>query len=125
MIIAIKKEPSGAIYIDKNYFQRFNDLKFGFSKVEVPDEYMDNLQANDFDENLQFSIDLYNQRKNKQELTMLRNLRNDECFSIINRGKLWYDTLTEQQIVELNAWYKAWLDVTKTKEIPVKPSWLK
>lgn len=125
MVIAIRKESDGSIYIDLNYFSRFERLLFGFSKTEVPDEYINNLQPEDFDENLQFSIDLYNQRRNKQELTMLRNIRNDECFSIINRGKLWYDTLTEQQIVELNAWYKAWLDVTKTKEIPVKPSWLK
>jgi hypothetical protein len=55
----------------------------------------------------------------------LRFLRNQHCFSIINRGRLWYDTLNETQIEELKTWYMAWLDVTETKVIPDKPSWLK
>ena len=55
----------------------------------------------------------------------LRQQREEECFSIINRGKLWYDNLTEEQLVELNTWYNAWLNVTETKIIPEKPSWIK
>ena len=61
----------------------------------------------------------------KLELNILRDRRQDECFSVINRGKLWYDTLTETQLKELNTWYKEWLDVTDTKAIPRRPSWLK
>lgn len=57
-------------------------------------------------------------------LEELRVQRESECFNIINRGKLWYDNLTEQQLIELNNWYKEWLDVTITKVIPVKPKWL-
>ena len=58
-----------------------------------------------------------------------------ECFSIINRGVLWYNTLTTEQQQELNTWYQAWLDVpqvyleTKPTDIetiiPTKPNWLK
>ena len=55
----------------------------------------------------------------------LRRLREIHCFSVINRGQLWYDTLTETQKQELKVWYQAWLDVTETKVIPEKPSWLK
>jgi hypothetical protein len=31
----------------------------------------------------------------------LRLRRNGECFSVINRGFLWYQSLTEEQIQEL------------------------
>lgn len=58
------------------------------------------------------------------ELASIRSERGRECFDIINRGKLWYDSLSEGQIKELGEWYKAWLDVTKTKVKPAKPSWL-
>lgn len=60
----------------------------------------------------------------EQILMNLRNQREVECFHIINRGKLWYDTLTTEQVTELDEWYKAWLDVTETRVIPTKPSWL-
>ena len=61
----------------------------------------------------------------KKELDDLRQQRETECFSIINRGKLWYDNLTEEQLIELQTWYKSWLDVTETKIIPEKPNWIK
>lgn len=54
----------------------------------------------------------------------LRRKREKQCFSIINRGKIWYDTLSEEQIKELSIWYKAWLDVTVTLVEPIAPSWL-
>lgn len=60
----------------------------------------------------------------KNELNTLRKLRTKECFPIVNRGKLWYDCLTAEQISELNDWYFAWLNVTETKVIPTKPEWL-
>ena len=54
----------------------------------------------------------------------LRAQRVKECYPVINRGKLWYDNLTEEQAMELEAWYQAWLVVTETKVVPPKPSWL-
>jgi leucyl-tRNA synthetase len=54
----------------------------------------------------------------------LRQLRTVECFRIINRGQAWYNTLTEHQRQELQVWYRNWLDVTLTKVIPVKPTWI-
>lgn len=60
----------------------------------------------------------------EDEIDLLRVRRETECFSIINRGKLWYDKLTEEQIKELDKWYHEWLDVTKTQTIPEKPTWL-
>lgn len=61
--------------------------------------------------------------ENKKNSLRLR--REEECFSIINRGKLWYDTLTSEQIEELNEWYRAWLDVTTTLVEPKRPEWIK
>jgi hypothetical protein len=61
----------------------------------------------------------------KNKISSLQNKRVDECFSIINRGALWYETLDEDQKAELRIWYKSWLDVTETLTIPEKPEWLK
>lgn len=57
-------------------------------------------------------------------LQQYRSRRERECFPYINRGDLWYGKLTEEQKSELDAWYTAWLDVTKTRAIPIKPEWL-
>lgn len=60
----------------------------------------------------------------KSDLDFWRRRREKKCFPIINRGQLWYDSLTDVQKTELRAWYKAWLDITKTYAEPVKPIWL-
>ena len=69
----------------------------------------------------------------EQILDTLRTRREEECFSYVNRGALWYNTLTNEQQFELDNWYHEWLDITdkyvdgidiKTI-IPTKPSWLK
>ena len=60
----------------------------------------------------------------KQELLILRKQREKICFTIINRGELWYSKLTDEQKVELNTWYDAWLDVTETRVVPETPDWL-
>lgn len=59
------------------------------------------------------------------EKEWLRAKRYNQCFYIINRGNVWYNTLTDEQKAELQTWYQAWLDVTETKVIPEKPEWLK
>lgn len=55
------------------------------------------------------------------ELDQLRARRNKECFTIINRGTLWYDLLTDSQKADLNVWYIEWLNVTETKQVPDVP----
>ena len=61
------------------------------------------------------------ERLQAAELTALRTRRERECFSIINRGTLWYDLLTDQQKADLNIWYIEWLNVTETKQVPEIP----
>lgn len=80
-------------------------------------------------------IQIYIPFTEEQMLNNLRARREQECFSYINRGALWYNTLTSEQQQELNTWYQAWLDVpqvyqeTKPEDIetiiPQKPIWLK
>lgn len=70
-------------------------------------------------------IQVYCLYTEEELLEVFRAKRETECFSIINRGQLWYNTLTEEQLAELKTWYKAWLDITETRVIPTKPSWIK
>ena len=58
------------------------------------------------------------------EKETLRQRRQTECFSFVNRGQLWYATLSIKQLAELTTWYTSWLKVTETKTIPEKPEWL-
>lgn len=65
----------------------------------------------------------YEERKARNAYR-LRKKRERVCFPVINRGKLWYDALSETQIQELNQWYAAWLNVTETLFEPALPTWL-
>lgn len=70
--------------------------------------------------------EFYRDAKTEDELKEdLRNQRKAECFPIINRGQLWYDNLDSSQKEELAKWYRDWLNVTETMEVPTKPEWLK
>lgn len=57
-------------------------------------------------------------------LNSLRKRREDECFAVVDRGHFWYAKLSTDQLVELNLWYDAWLNVTETLIIPEAPSWI-
>ena len=73
-----------------------------------------------------FELDeTYKENINKEkQLKDIREQRQYECFSYINRGVLWYETLNEMQKVELKEWYQSWLDAPATLKIPNKPVWL-
>ena len=71
------------------------------------------------------SDDRQKEIEEQTELAHLRSQREKDCFPYINRGYLWYNSLSEKQKTELDSWYQAWLDVTETKVAPEKPEWLK
>jgi hypothetical protein len=54
----------------------------------------------------------------------IRERRSVECFPYVNRGRLWYNRLSDNQLSELARWYEAWLNAPETKYIPKKPRWL-
>ena len=87
MIIAIRKEPNGSLYMDKEIYSRTQEVRdkndnitiqplfsdeelsqppYNYTKVEIDDKYSD-CQASDFNDNLTFSIEKYNARKQKQD----------------------------------------------------------
>lgn len=76
------------------------------------------------DGTLEFNKKKAIQFQEEQEKDHFRQKRENECFSIINRGFLWYQGLKKKQQEELLEWYHAWLDVTHTRKIPEKPKWL-
>lgn len=90
---------------------------------EFEDEYV----STPIGERLRSEVETDKFKKELEEynLSQLRTRRGQECFSVINRGSLWHDTLTDEQKEELKTWYMAWLDVTDTNVIPNKPNWLK
>ena len=68
--------------------------------------------------------ELFEQIPEEELLENLRQLREEICFPIINRGQLWHDTLTDKQKQELKKWYADWLAITKTKRQPKVPTWM-
>lgn len=76
------------------------------------------------DGNLEYDGNQYAQQVQEQAKADYRKRRETECFAVINRGQLWYENITLPQLLELRAWYKAWLDGTETLIVPDKPAWL-
>ena len=66
----------------------------------------------------------YENHKTEEQKEEYRRRRETECFSVINRGQLWYEGVSLSQLLELRAWYKAWLNVTETMVVPEKPTWI-
>ena len=70
MKIAVRKESNGRIYLDKNLREEINytEEPYNFTLVDIDDEYED-CENIDFNENLQFDVEQYNARKNKEIAT--------------------------------------------------------
>lgn len=73
---------------------------------------------------LEYNEEKYTEIEQEALREQLRKQREAECFSVINRGRLWYDTLSDIQVSELRDWYRGWLDVTDTLTVPAEPSWI-
>lgn len=100
----------------------------GCETIEL-DEELDHSQIDGFvwkNNKVEFSTERFERRKHENKQWELRNQREEECFSITDRGDFWYKKHvdTEEKKQEFEAWYQAWLDVTDTMEAPKKPSWL-
>ena len=76
------------------------------------------------DGHLIYDAEAYELHVTEETKEEYRQRREKECFSVINRGQLWYETMNLQQIIELRSWYKAWLNVTETMVVPERPAWL-
>lgn len=98
--------------------------------IEVPDpkdmeQFLQRFYAYQLtDGNLVYNADEYNAVQTEEQQRIFRKRRETECFAVVNRGQLWYEGITLQQMLELRQWYKAWLNVTKTMVVPERPAWL-
>ena len=116
--MVIRKEKNGLLYMDKNFFDRFSeeDLeKYGYTKVEAPED----CEVSDFNDDLTFSIEKYNQRllnRKKQELRIWR----EKYFNILDRAT-WFDSLTNEEKIEVHTFRKKLLDLTITLKYPEIP----
>lgn len=103
------------IFYETNYTQAYDyAMANGYTIKEIEAD----------EQGRRFQIIEIPQPTEEQILNGLRTQREYECFSVVNRGELWYNKLTEEQKAELSQWYEDWLDVTDTKVIPTKPTWL-
>lgn len=70
-----------------------------------------------------FDTIVMNDRKSTMQ-RVYRHMRENVCYLVVNRGRLWYDHLTLAQQTELNDWYEQWLDITETFNAPETPEWV-
>ena len=100
----------------------------GGIEVDEPkdiDHFMEHFTAYRVKDNLpNFDSEEDNKIETENTKQALRQRRQTECFSYVNRGQLWYATLSVKQLAELTLWYKAWLNVTETMSVPERPAWL-
>lgn len=115
-------------------FYRKGNMKATLKVDDTWEEFEDELVQTPIGERFKSEVETeeFKNLLREYELGQLRSRRAIECFSIVNQnfvinGKsaTWFDTLTEEQKIEANEWVKAWRDVTETKVIPTKPTWLK
>ena len=112
MEILIRKEPNGSIYIDRKAkdFQRLkmDQPPYNFIKIEVDDKYSD-FQITDFNDDLTFSVEKYQSRKQKtvavQRIAELKQLLANEDYKTIKyvQGKL-----TDEEFAKVTAQCDAW-----------------
>ena len=111
----------------KSFLQIFDVIPLEMNLEEFTEKYPEDLSDGAHfytDEKITTDEQLKEQIKIKAKQNDLRSQREKECFDIVNRGVLWYDTLTQEEKSELKTWYKDWLDVTETLKVPKKPKFL-
>lgn len=60
----------------------------------------------------------------EEQKNIIRRLRMNRVFPVINRSQMWFNSLTEQQKQDIQNWYQEWLDAPDNLVIPERPSWL-
>lgn len=60
----------------------------------------------------------------EEQKNIIRRLRANRVFPIINRSAFWFNSLTERKKQDIQDWYQEWLDAPDNLVIPERPSWL-
>ena len=88
MYIAVRREPSGRIYMDKTFFSRYNDDDLGrynYTKVEVKDEYVEKITGQDFNNDLTFNEEKYLTRIEEENERLAQQSYEDAIVTLIRR----------------------------------------
>lgn len=115
---------------DKGFIQSYALIGDLVDGIELPDpediaHFEEHFTAYKVsDGNAAFDTEQDTALQDEAVLSDLRSRRETECFSVINRGQLWYEGVSLTQLLELREWYKAWLNVTETRVVPERPTWL-
>ncbi len=120
------------ITVDKNgYVNSWSWAKNNSDMIEIDDAKIpEGWNDNAFDYRyvrgqLRYDVEGKAARDLEEKILRLKQDRELKCFPIINRGQLWYNTLTKRQLQELDKWYTEWLDAPQTLVEPQTPEWLK
>ena len=112
------------VKINKDGFLKSIYINDATIEIEVDDELYETLMCCKIGKNWKQEDGEFHMVELLDE-QIIRERREIECFNLIdNRSSLWWSHLPEERQKELDVWYQAWLDATKTKIIPEKPSWL-
>jgi len=122
----------------KNWEERMGDITIetfasneNYNIVEI-DENLITIPLSKIDfTNREFDIEKYHTRIKEKYINDLRKLRAIQCFSVVDRSKIWWDTLSEEQVSEIEDWYNEWLDIPNQQlqsverlPLPIKPNFL-
>lgn len=117
--------PSEWILFDEGYGDRFNLCQNNYLPKPIMDEHglyrYAYIDGEIVEKDLTEEIAALEEKRRVEDI---RRRREEECFSVINRGTLWYQRLTDAQKEELESWYDQWLDAPETNVIPEKPVWI-
>jgi len=95
----------GGIAVDDSLLQQIDPTKIGYYT------YIGGV--------INFDTQKYDAANAVQHSEDIRARRAYECFVYVDRGKLWYDKLTQSQLTLLKTWYDDWLDAPETKVVPM------
>lgn len=118
------------IVIEKGYgdmlYRVIKEYESGGRETQLIEDEPDTTAKEAYDEyeDIQVYVPYTEAELAERKLEQLRMRRERECFPYINRGSLWYESLTDEQLEEFKEWYVAWLNVTETLTVPDKPQWL-
>lgn len=120
MIIQIDENDNVIGYSIYSLYMETDEHHIEIDELVVPDDFFKDYLKYSYRDKKLFKHSTLSSREQEN----IRSKRIKECFSIINRGKAWYDMLDTEEKEELGKWYHEWLDATATGVIPDLPSFL-
>ena len=120
MIIQIDENDNVIGYSIYSLYMETDERHIEIDELVVPDNFFKDYLKYSYRDKKLFKHSALSSREQEN----IRSKRIKECFSIINRGKAWYDMLDAEEKEELGKWYHEWLVATATGVIPDLPSFL-